>query len=434
MYYNRLLLSKISKFLDKNINILFLGSRQAGKTVMMKLIQQELIARNLAKQEQTLFFDLEKGSDLKILSNKEPEQFVDYLYTRTAQPKNVSLFIFIDEIQYLPLASSFIKVLSDHFPQLRLFLSGSSSLEVKKIFTDRLTGRKISFNVNTLNFKEYLIFQQHSLASAWQKISLEKILKGDIEQLKSYQDFISEILPVFEDFVLHGGYPRPSLLENKSIRNELLAEIRDQYARRDVRDILNIENIAGFNRLLGILATQIGNLINIDELASSANLSRQTVEKYIFLLEETFIIKIVLPYFKNSRQELIKMPKIYFADTGLRNLLIEQLAMQNLDLRLDKGALVENALMHQLQILDWPIRFWRTKIKTEVDFIITAPNGGNIPIEVKYQPISKPNIPSGIISFIKKYQPPYAIVATKDYFGKSVFQSTLIYFVPVMFF
>ncbi|MFH1564336.1 MAG: hypothetical protein ABIC82_00600 [bacterium] len=70
MYYNRSILSKISKFLDKNINILLLGSRQAGKTVLMKLIQEELIARGLATQEQTLFFDLEKGSDLKILSSR----------------------------------------------------------------------------------------------------------------------------------------------------------------------------------------------------------------------------------------------------------------------------------------------------------------------------------------------------------------------------
>ncbi|MFH1564389.1 MAG: DUF4143 domain-containing protein [bacterium] len=272
------------------------------------------------------------------------------------------------------------------------------------------------------------------MATAWQKISLEKILKGDIKILKPYQDFVSEILSVFEEFVLYGGYPRPSIKENSSIRGELLAEIRDQYARRDVRDILNIENVAGFNRLIGILAAQIGNLVNIDELASSSHLNRQTVEKYIFLLEETFIIKTVLPYFKNSRQELIKMPKIYFADTGLRNLLIEQLSMQGLELRLDKGALVENTLMHQLQILDWPIRFWRTKTKTEVDFIITAPNGDNIPIEVKYQPMSKPNIPSGIVSFVKKYKPPYAFVATKDYFGQTVFQSTPVFFAPVMFF
>lgn len=392
------------------------------------------MAHHLAQEKQILFFDLEKSADLNLLVNKQPEQFVEYLYTRTALPSTTLLFVFIDEIQYLPRASSFLKVMVDHFPQIRLILSGSLSLEIKKIFTDRLTGRKISFQVPTLTFKEYLIFQQHSLKESWQKINLENILFGKIELLKSYQDLIPEIFPAFEEFVIYGGYPRPSLKENKSIRVELLAEIRDHYARRDVSDILRIENVAGFNRLLGLLAAQVGSLVNLDELTKSADLNRQTVEKYLFLLQETFILKLILPYYTNRRQELIKMPKVYFADTGLRNLLIEQITFQSLDLRPDKGALIENIVWHELQILNLPIKFWRTKTKTEVDFIISLPEIGNVPLETKYQPMDKPSLPAGITSFIKKYKPQHALVATKNYLGQTTYQSVPIYFVPVVFF
>jgi hypothetical protein len=437
MYFQREILQKIDKFLDKKINLLFLGSRQTGKTVLMKLTEEKLLSKKLATKQQIIFFDLEKGSDLNIfINNPQPESFVDYLYAKTALPPKSPLFVFIDEIQYLPKASSFLKVLADHFPQIKLILSGSSSLEIKKIFTDRLTGRKISFNISTLSFREFLIFQEHLLAKSWQKIDPPEILSGkiDLNFLSPYQQMVSEILPAYENFVLFGGYPKPSLKENKSIKQELLGEIRDQYARRDVNDILKIDNVAGFNRLLGILAAQIGSLANIDELANSANLNRQTLEKYLFLLEETFIISQVKPYFTNKRQELIKMPKIYFNDTGLRNLLIEQLGGHSLELRPDKGALAENALWHELQLLGWPINFWRTKTKAEVDFIVSVPGVGDIPVEVKYQNFDKPALPSGLSSFIKKYHPPYGLVATKDYLGQTVCENTTVYFVPIMFF
>lgn len=432
--YHRNILDQITKFLNKDITLLIIGSRQTGKTVLLSLIRQQILEQKIVSENQIVNFDLEKGNDLSIFTNNTPDKFVEYLFTRSALTKNSQIYVFIDEIQYLPNASSYIKILIDHYPQIRLILSGSSSLEIKQIFSDRLTGRKISFILPTLTFQEYLIFQEYFLAKSWQKINLEDLLAGKIQNLKSYNSLISEILPIFEEFIIFGGYPKPSLKENKSIRYELLVEIRDAYARRDVADILKIENVAGFNRLLGLLAVQIGNLVNFDELASSANLNRLTVEKYIFLLEETFILKMVKPYFTNPRQEIIKMPKVYFMDTGLRNLLIEQSNQTSLDLRPDKGALVENVIFHEIQALGWPIKFWRTKTKAEVDFIISSPNGQIIPLEVKYQPLNKPDVPTGLISFIKTHKPKMAFVVTKNYFEQIKYQSTTIYFIPAALF
>lgn len=239
-------------------------------------------------------------------------------------------------------------------------------------------------------------------------------------------------MPIWEEFVLFGGYPKPSLKENRSIRAELLAEIRDQYVRRDVRDILNIENVPGFNLLLGLLAAQIGNLVNINELALSSRLNRQTLNKYLFLLQETFIIKLLLPHYRNPRQELIKMPKIYFWDTGLRNILLSQRVGDSLTLRPDKGALAENVLWHELNSYGYELKFWRTKTQAEVDFVLTLPDIDPIPIEVKYQSFNRPTIPSGLESFIKKYHPRHGLVMTRDFLGQTKYDKTLVCFAPLM--
>ncbi|MBI5222381.1 MAG: ATP-binding protein, partial [Candidatus Magasanikbacteria bacterium] len=402
MLKNRFILSEINRFLDKPINLLIVGSRQVGKSFLLKLIQNQLIARHWAQPKQILSFDMESGNDLKLVANQTPEQFINSLYARAALRVGTPLFVFLDEIQYIPRASSFIKLLADHFPHIRLFLTGSSSLEIKRLFSDRLTGRKVTFNLSTLTFAEYLDFNEHPLAAVWSKINIFELMDGKINPLKKLTAFLPEILPIYEEFVLQGGYPAPSLKINLPVRDKLLAEIRDQYARRDVRDILNIENVPGFNLLLGLLAAQIGNLVNTQELAVSSRLNRQTVEKYLFLLSETFIIKLLTPYFRNTRQEIIKMPKVYFNDNGLRNILIESAIPRDLELRPDKDALTENAVWHELSAYGITTQFWRTKTQTEVDFILTLPDGTIVPLEVKYQLLNRAVVPSGLAAFIEK--------------------------------
>lgn len=434
MYKHRQILLKIHKILNSQVNILLLGSRQVGKTVILKILRQELIDKHMAEERQIFYFDLERGEDLNNLSSKTPDEFLRQLYIQSALPPKTPLFIFIDEIQYLSNASSFLKVIADHHEQIRLFMSGSSSLEIKRLFTDRLTGRKISLRVNTLNFKEYLDFQEHPLNRAWQKIDTMKILSGDIGGLSDHIGLLPQIHSAYEEFVVYGGYPKPSLAANASIRRELVEEIRDQYARRDVRDILNIENITGFNRLIGLLAAHVGNLANINELTLSANLNRQTLEKYLFLLQETFILKLVRPYFANRRKELTKMAKVFFYDTGLRNALIGQFDAQRFEFRPDKGALVENSIWQELNTFGLEIRYWRTATKSEVDFIVSAPNSELIPLEVKYQSMTHPTTPSGLSAFIKKYNPPRAFVATKDFLGQTRVANTDVFFVPTVFF
>ena len=202
--------------------------------------------------------------------------------------------------------------------------------------------------------------------------------------------------------------------------------------RKDISDILRVKNLSGFNRLLQLLAAQVGNLVNFTELANSANLDKTTLEHYLFLMQETYILSLISPFYSNPRKEIIKMPKVYFDDTGIRNILLDNL--QYLNNRPDKGAIAENSVFNQLQYLEKPIKFWRTKTKIETDFIILSSNGQNIPVEVKYQNFRHPRIPTGLKSFINAYRPPTAFVITKDFLYQTNLNKTNIYFIPALFF
>lgn len=431
MLYSRSILSEIKPFLGKDLIILLVGSRQVGKTSLLQLIKEEVKNMNLANDKTIFFFDLESLESLTLIQEKNPEQFVDYLYTTAAVNRTTSLYVFIDEIQYLKNPSSFFKLLADHHPTIHLILSGSSSLEIKKIFTDRLTGRKVLFEILPLSFSEYLFFQEFPHTHLLENINAANFLSGDEKVFYSSEklrDFLSKILPLYEEFVIFGAYPRPSLLSNKSLRRKLLEEIRDVYVRKDISDILRVENVVGFNRVLHLLAAQSAQLFNVQELSNSSDLSRETVERFLFFMQETFILSLLTPYFQNVRQEIIKMPKIYFSDTGIRNFLLNNL--EPLGQRVDTGHLVENAVFHQLALTNFPLHFWRTKTKVEVDFVVISDGGKPVPCEVKYQTFKKLTVPSGLNSFIERYHPPRAFVITRDTWGKIERSGTPIFFVP----
>lgn len=207
-------------------------------------------------------------------------------------------------------------------------------------------------------------------------------------------------------------------------------DIFNSYVRKDIKDLMRIDNIAAFNKLIKILALQISNLVNNSELAVNLQLSRITLERYLFLLENTFIIKLVQPYFSNKRKEIVKMPKLFFLDTGLRNV-----AMNNFDppeVRVDKGQLIENVIFSTLfkntPLLE-TIHFWRTKAGNEVDFVLVQ--NEIIPIEVKYRPFPKPAIPSGLRSFLQQYSAKQVFVLTQNYYGTISLNYHEIIFLPV---
>ena len=326
-----------------------------------------------------------------------------------------------------------MKYLYDHY-HFKFIVSGSSSLEIKKKFTDRLTGRARRYRVRPLSFHEYLVFVGYKLlADKKEGTSLLAYLTE--EQKFDGEEFrfqAAEFTQIFEDFVLFGGYPRAALSKTDEKRYKILGDIYNIYVRKDIKDLARVDDPEAFNKLVTLLGLQIGSLINEVSLATETQTARATLRRYLFLLENTFVTKSILPYYSNPRKELVKMPKVFFEDTGLRNFTINDFSPLNR--RTDTGSLVENAVYSQLAKslrFHEELRFWRTKHGSGVDFVIEQKPQEPVPVEVKYQNFNQPQIPSGFRAFVKEYRPQKGFIVTKDFWATKKLGETEIFWLPV---
>lgn len=408
-YFTRLIIPEIMAWVGKVPIIVIIGARQVGKTVVLQLLAEQLQAKGVEKK-QLCYLDLEDLRNLEIC-NRDLDFFKRYL---TLQGVDLSrkAYVFIDEIQYHDNPTNFLKLIADHEPQLQLIVSGSSALEIRNTFKDALTGRKQVFHLQTLSFEEFLIFKEQEMLLEWYRdYSFRSRRKKDFDHL-GFDLVKIKLQELANEFIVYGGYPAIVKEMEAKFKIGRLHEIVQTYIRKDIKDFARIENLAAFNRLMILLAGRTGNLVNLNELSKEAGLSRATLENYILLLENTFVIKLVTPYFTNVRSEIVKMPKLYFLDTGQLNSLL--LNFNALAQRPDAGALVENFAFKQLYVnlaLTDRLNFWRNQNKNEVDFILNAN-----PVEIKFQHFTAPEIPKSLRQFLDKYQPEHAHIVTKDYF------------------
>jgi len=271
--------------------------------------------------------------------------------------------VLIDEIQYLSNPTNFLKLISDHHKNLKIIASGSSTFEIRKKMGRALVGRAIVFEVFGLSFEEFLVFKEYS-----------KPIEPVLTRIKE-----DELKDLFTEFVLYGTYPRIALIPEKEKKEKYLWQIIDTYLKKDIRDLAEVKEIEKFNKLIEVLSSQTGKLLNIEELSNTCRLAKQTIERYLFVLENTYVIKLVKPFFKNLRSELFKTPKIYFYDSGLAHLLWLKVFSREI-----LGEIFETAIFAELvkNFGKDSVYFWRTKDKKEIDFILRHKNEV-IPIETK---------------------------------------------------
>jgi predicted AAA+ superfamily ATPase len=415
--FPRKIVPGITKYLDDKGVIVLVGARQVGKTSILYLLMDELKRRG-TPEKAVLYFDLEDLALLEVF-NSGVTEFISYLNAKgiDVQGRN---YLFVDGIQYMNDPTHFLKLVADHHKNLKLIVSGSSTLEIRKKFKDSLAGRKVVFEVFPLDFKEFLVFKgEKELAETVEKSDIRHLAPDAGKKEIPARFFAKELGRHFNEYLVFGGYPRVALEAEREKKMAYLTDIYQSYVKKDIKDIMRVDNVAAFNNLLKVLALQIGSLVNIAELCNTVKIARETVERYLFLLENTFIIKMVSPFSRNPRKEISKMSKVYFVDTGLRNILIRN--FNDPDERVDAGPLVENSvfsnLLKNLSPLE-EIRFWRTLAGNEVDFVI---EGGDKtkPIEVKHSSFKSPRVPLGIRNFQKEYRAGEGIVLTRDYFGKT---------------
>ena len=359
-FFDRKIISKIKAFLNYKEAIIIYGARQVGKTTIMKILIKQL--QNEGQPQDAIFyFDLEDLDFLNIFS-QGIDSVKNYINARTDYGGKI--YLFVDEIQYLENASSFIKLLVDNYSEkFKLIASGSSVIGIKSKIKQSLVGRVITFEIFGLDFEEFLWFKG-------KKINFQKV--SDLKTEK-------ELLELFTEFTIYGFYPRIAQFSKIYDKKYYLKELIQTYIKKDIKDIGKIRDILKFNNFLRILADQAGNLLNIDSLSVDVGIARETVHDYLMLLENSYIIALLRPYFKNLKSELVKMPKIYFLDNGVLNYLKYNDIVEKIS-----GDLFENVIFSELlKAFGYEkIKFWRTQAKNEIDFIVKVGKKISI-IEVK---------------------------------------------------
>jgi len=357
MYLEREITKDFLGNLANDLILILLGARQVGKTTFLRHTYQQVDGRKY-------FVNLENPEYLSLL-NEHPEN----VFKITNSTPSESQKIFLDEIQYLDNPSNFLKYIYDEYKgKVKLIVSGSSSFYIDKKFKDSLMGRKRLFYLYQFNFREFLFSkQEESLIGEYDDTGTVSLLNQN------------KINQYFSEYVTYGGYPAVVLESDSKMKELVLEEIANDYIKKDIYEA-NIQDQDKYYFVLKLLANGVGNLVNAGEISNTLNISFNTVEKYLYIMQKSFQVALIRPFYKNIRKELTKMPKAYFYDLGLRNSLVR--SFEHIDLRHDRGALLENIVFREILLksdID-AIKFWRTQSKNEVDFVIDEKKA----YEVKY--------------------------------------------------
>ena len=357
----RQIIDEIEQCLFIDSIVVLHGARQVGKTFIMRYLMALLKNKN----EIVYYIDLE-DSRFKAKLDEGVDAFIGILKDEgllTDSQAGKKIFVFIDEIQYLKNPSSFMKLIADHHKEIKLIVSGSSSFDIKNKFKNSLVGRTINFEIFPLSFWEFLTFKNYHAIPGKIFTSIK----------------INEMIGLFDEYVIFGGYPAVALEPSIKIKEKLLQQIIDTYIKKDIGELGNIKEIDKFNKLVEALASQSGQMLNVAELSDTCDITKQTIEKYLFILENTYIVKLVRPYSRKLRSELFKTPKIYFYDTGLEQMLwLKSLPHEII------GHVFETSIFSELvkKFGHNNIYYWRTMDKKEIDFILKVKNS-ILPIEAK---------------------------------------------------
>ncbi|MFQ5901727.1 MAG: ATP-binding protein, partial [Thermodesulfobacteriota bacterium] len=388
-------MTHIEDYMDTTDIIVIHGARQVGKTTLMLSIKERLKGAG-ASGNNIVYFDLE-DFDLLTLCNDGPDAVIEHLKGIGCDLRKQA-YLFIDEIQYIEKPSSFLKLFHDRYKgKVKLVVSGSSSFAIKSKFKESLVGRTVDFELFGLDFEEMLVFKE---------LNFDLSVKPSVKIEK-------ELRRLYIEYILYGGYPRIVLEYSVKRKETFLKQIISTYIKKDIRDFLNIRNPGKLNNLLKVLAAQSSGLININELSNTLGLSRKTIDEYLFLLENTYIIRRLYPFHRNIRSELSKMPKIFIEDTGIMNLLIHGIFSTVVS-----GELLETSVFSNLRknIDIENLHYWRTNKGQEVDFIITSEKG-LVPIEVKTRFL--PAKLSGLKYFLNAYSLKEGVCTILDHGVKS---------------
>ncbi len=364
-----------SPVLQNNKINLVIGPRQAGKST--------LIWHYLAEDSDPyLLINCEEQSCRELCTS--PALFLDDI----KQIVDPLPGLFFEEVQHLEEAGLFLKGLADMKPGVPIFVTGSASFHLRSKTRESLSGRSTRMHLLPLGLSE---LYQEDISS----LLLEE---------KAFQ--------TWDELLIWGGYPEVVLSSEKQ---KILTQLVEAFILRDASDLYKIKRPDVFKKLLSLSASQIGNLVNYSKLAENVGVSVNTVIEYLNLMVESHLIKLIPPFVGGKRAEITSVPKLFFLDNGLRNVLFG--GFTPINERADKGALTENLIFTELckntnPLLD-SIMYWRSASGAEVDFVVKTQNK-LFAFEIKSGELNRPKISRSLRSFIEAYRPDRTIVFNRS--------------------
>lgn len=364
------ILDQLSDWLADDDVVVVHGPRRVGKSTLLLAVVRELLGSHGAAPEDVYFFDLDTLDCGDVLAS--PSALIDFI----GVPRRRT-YVLIDEVQRLDSPGLFLKGLRDLGLPLKVLVTGSSSLEMRSRVRESLSGRKRLVRLGGLSWAEF---------------------QGAAAEGQDWRDYLT-----------YGGYPAVVLASETADKRRLLLEYFESYLDRDIDTFLRVDRMDVFRQLIRLLAFQTGSLVNLNELAATCQVSRDTCRRYLSYLEETFVVRHLEPFSRNPRKEISKMPKVFFADCGWRNLV--STGFGRWEERADRGGLLESAV--EIWLRDrFPLarhHFWRAQSGAEVDFVVD--DGGDLhAYEVKASALARPTVSRSLRSFVKTYCPASATV------------------------
>lgn len=364
---SRTLTNSIKSKVNSGKAIIIIGPRQVGKTTLIK---------HFLKKRTHLFLDGDDPTVRKLLKKANTASLKRIL----GNYKNV----FIDEAQRIKKIGLSMKIIVDQFKDVQLWVSGSSSFSLSQQLNEPLTGRKWEYQLYPISWEE---------------------LENHLGYVQAEQQL--------EERLLYGFYP--DVINNPGNEIEILKNLVDSYLYKDILAYANIRKPAILEKLVLALALQIGNEVSYNELSQTVGIDKNTVSKYIDILEKGYVIFKLGTFSRNVRNEIKKNKKIYFYDVGVRNMVTGN--FNNLDTRLDKGNLWENFLMaERIKRNSYNLRyakpyFWKTKQQQQIDYVEDY-NGNIYAYEFKWQQKKKIKTPK---VFAENYNSELSIIHRENF-------------------
>lgn len=402
MIVHRQVIDLIKPWLGEEKIIVLTGPRQVGKTTILKLLEEEI-----GKSAKTLFYscDFEIGNPVF----KDPRLFAHLLEAELGERPRI--YVFLDEFQYITQAGLFLKPVFDRLKdRVQFLVSGSSSLEIARN-REFLTGRKIEFTITPFTFREWLGVSSTTSFPG-------EIPVGDTATLIDFfQTYRAELEGRALTYLNWGGYPETAF-EPAEKRAVIIREIIGTYLQKDIAGFLNISKLESFNNLVRLLAAQSGGLVNRHEISGTLGLNAWTLNKYLAVLEGTYMFTFLAPFFSNVRKEITKMKKAYIFDPGVRRVIAQGRPAESLDAvgGADVESFVFATLRSDPRVIS--LNYYRTISRSEIDFIAQL-GEGLVPIEVKFR-TNFARVPVAVRHFAGSYgeKVRMSLVVTRDYAGR----------------